>query len=212
MYKHQKRKDSVSIHLLCRHCKAIPLVPLQPSTMRAQTCCLGDILPSCQWLKVGIDHSWIRYVSGAPEGNSGNAGYSSAIHSVLAISGTLRGQACFGCEFRAGKRKAMTCNDIPKYSRRARGVKVRLHKFESLEVFFGTPHSYCSIPMFPMYPRHSKIRSRGFVVQLIGSSGRTIAKSARLQRRMSFHRSGGLAMGQKWWIYSKRLPIVRMAT
>ena len=110
------------------------------------------------------------------------------------------------------KRKAMTCNDIPKYSRRARGVKVRLHKFESLEVFFGTPHSYCSIPMFPMYPRHSKIRSRGFVVQLIGSSGRTIAKSARLQRRMSFHRSGGLAMGQKWWIYSKRLPIVRMAT
>lgn len=71
----------------------------------------------------GIDHSWIRYVRGAPEGNSGNAGYSSAIHSVLAISGTLRGQACFGCEFRAGKKRAMTCNAIPTYSTRAKRGK-----------------------------------------------------------------------------------------
>lgn len=39
---------------------------------------------------------YYAYVSGAPEGNSGNAGYSSAIHSVLAISGTLRGQAFCG--------------------------------------------------------------------------------------------------------------------
>lgn len=190
MYKHQKRKDSVSIHLLCRHCKAIPLVPLQPSTMRAQTCCWGDMLPSCRWLKVGIDHSWIRYVSGAPEGNSGNAGYSSAIHSVLAISGTLRGQACFGCEFRAGKRKAMTFNDIPKYSRRARGVFQSVYTNLSLLKFFLAHFIHTGSIL--MYPRHSKIRSRGFVVQLTGSSGRTIAKSAPLQRRMSFHRSGRL--------------------
>lgn len=39
---------------------------------------------------------YYAYVSGAPEGKSGNAGYSSAIHSVLAISGTLRGQAFCG--------------------------------------------------------------------------------------------------------------------
>lgn len=36
---------------------------------------------------------YYAYVRGAPEGNSGSAGYSSRIHSVLAISGTLRGQA-----------------------------------------------------------------------------------------------------------------------
>ena len=161
---------------LCRHCKAIPLVPLQPSTMRAQTCQYLTKLP----VEFGIDHSWIRYVSGAPEGNSGNAGYSSAIHSVLAISGTLRGQACFGCEFRAGKRKAITCNDIPKHSMRARGVKV-LHKFQSFEVFFHTSFIVSQTFQDPS-------SRRGFVVPLIGTCGRTIAKSAPLQRRMSFHR------------------------
>jgi len=51
----------------------------------------------------------VRYVRGAPEGNSGSAGYSSRIHSVLAISGTLRGQACSGCSLRRAKGTSLNC-------------------------------------------------------------------------------------------------------
>ena len=45
----------------------------------------------------------VRYVRGAPEGNSGSAGYSSRIHSVLAISGTLRGASVLGMQLEKGE-------------------------------------------------------------------------------------------------------------
>ena len=87
-------------------------MPLQLSTMRLQTFhrFFGILLvhiPTVFGTNANM-HS-VRYVRGAPEGNSGSAGYSSRIHSVLAISGTLRGQACSGCSLRREKGTSLNC-------------------------------------------------------------------------------------------------------
>ena len=72
--------------------QVILLVPLQHSTTRRRR------HVSLQLQAFATEKPPARYVGGG-EGYSGNPGYSSAVHSVLAISGTLRAQACFGLTF-----------------------------------------------------------------------------------------------------------------